>query len=302
MIRRDRHASAVELASLAVGELRVRKATRIETHLARCEDCTLTRRQLDGMPAVLAGASFPSIPERVTIRIEATLAVEARQRIADLPATEAGRGDLPAGHRRRAAWSGWQLPRLSVTATRLVAGTAVLAIVAAGTYELSQHTGGATTSSAAGSAAAPAPVQQMSAGPDVTYGTAGARHTIHVFQSSANFAHGSLGTEAVDAVHAAEARSVAAQPPSVKAPSNVPNASAAGSAAGGTPSRLAGCVNLIAAARTVLLVDIARFEHKPATIIVLAATAAGPAEAWVVGSTCSASARDVLAHAILRNL
>jgi hypothetical protein len=52
----------------------------------------------------------------------------------------------------------------------------------------------------------------------------------------------------------------------------------------------------------VLLVDLARFEGKPATIIVIAALAASPAEALVVGSACSASAQDILAHAVLGHL
>jgi hypothetical protein len=201
----------------------------------------------------------------------------------------------------------WHLPGLSVPATRLVAAAGALVIVAGGSYEIVSHVGNGTTASpSTGSAAAPAQVQQMSLGPDVTYGRPGATHTIHAVQSSADFAPASLRTQAVNAVHAAQARGASGAQPSISAPApsqaQTSNSIGSGAPAAGPVTQLAGCINLIAAARTVLLVDIARFEHKPATIIVLAATASSPAEAWVVGSACSASAKDVLAHTVLGHI
>jgi hypothetical protein len=307
VIRNSRHASADELASLSADALRSRKAARIDRHLAGCEQCTQLSRQLDTVPILLADAQYPPMSESFSVRIEAALAVESRQRLAALPATEAGRRELPAQHRRRAARTSWHLPGLSVAVTRLVAAGGALAIVAAGGYEIATHAGsGATTSPSAGSAAAPAQVQQMSLGPDVTYGQPGAQHTIHAVQSSADFAPASLSTQAVDAVHAAQAKGASAGEPASGAPgaSRAQSNGLIGSAApsAGPVTRLAGCLNLIAAARDVLLVDIARFNHKPATIIVIAATASSPAEAWVVGSSCSASAKDVLAHVVLGHI
>ena len=307
MIRRDQHASAEELARLAAGDLRPRKAARISSHRAGCEQCTQLSRQLDGVPAVLASAHYLPMPESISVRIDAALAVEARERLAAQPATEAGRRELPAGRRRRASQPGWHLPGLSVPASRLVAAAGALALVGGGGYVLASHSGnGTTASTSAGSAAAPAQVQQMSQGPEISYGGPTARHTIQAVESSANFASASLSTQAVDAVHAARARRTSAAQPTLGAPGPSraqSNSSAGASAAGsGTADRLSGCLNLIAAARTVLLVDIARFEHKPATIIVLAATGSTPAEAWIVGSSCSSTARDILDHAILSHL
>jgi hypothetical protein len=304
VIRHNGHASADDLASLEADVLRPRKAAWLDRHLAGCEQCTQLRGQLDAVPTLLASAQYPAMPETVFVRIEATLAVEARLRLAGQPATEAGRRDLPAGRRGRAAVQRWHFPGLSVPATRLVAAAGALAIVAGGSYAIATNAGNGTASSpSAASAGAPAQVQQMSLGPEVTYGQTGALHTIHAVQSSADFAPASLRTQVVDAVHAAKARHASAAQPTFNAPtaSRAQGSSSIGSAApsGGPVSRLAGCLNLIAAARTVLLVDIAHFAHKPATIIVIAATAASPAEAWVVGSACSASAKDVLAHAVL---
>jgi len=68
------------------------------------------------------------------------------------------------------------------------------------------------------------------------------------------------------------------------------------------PSRLAalqGCVARIAGARRPWLVDESRFKGRPATIIVLAATAQSLTQVWVVGPACSGSRRDVLAHTAL---
>jgi hypothetical protein len=307
VIRRDRHASADELASLEAGDLRPRKAARIETHIAGCHRCGRVRRQLASVPSLLARVQYPPMPEKVSVGIEAAFRVEATQRLSAMPATEAGRRELPGAHRGPGAGPGWHLPRLSVTATRLVAAAGALAVVAASGYAIASRAGnGATSSPSAGSAAAPAQVQRMSAGPDVTYGRPGATHTIHSVESSANFVPESLSTQATNAVHAAQARGASAAEPSLSEPgaSRAQTSASATSAAppSGVASRLAGCIDLIAPGRTVLLVDLARFEGKAATIIVIAALAASPAQAWVVGSSCSASDKDIIAHAVLGQL
>ena len=64
---------------------------------------------------------------------------------------------------------------------------------------------------------------------------------------------------------------------------------------------MAVCIGLIAPGRTVLLIDIARYQGKPAAVIVTASTVVSEAEAWVVGSSCSATTKDVLTQAALGN-
>jgi hypothetical protein len=307
VIRLDRHATIDQLASLAADALSPRKAARISAHVTRCDQCTHVTRQLDAVPVTLASAQYPPMPATLTIQIEAALRVEATQRLSAMPATEGGRGDLPARHRRGAARRGWHLPGLSVAATRLVAAAGALAIVAGGSYELASHAShGPTASSVAGSAAAPATGQQMSLGPRVTYGQPGALHTINAVQSSSNFLPAKLTTQAVAAIHAAKAKHISASQPTFSSPgaSRAQSSSSGVSAApsSGIASRLAACINLIAPGRTVLLVDIAKFDGKPATIIVIASLAASPAEAWVVGSTCSAASKDILDHAVLSHV
>jgi hypothetical protein len=307
VIRHDRHVTTDELASLAAGVLGRRKAARLSAHLAGCDECGEVSRQLDGVPAILLSAQYPSMPETVSIQIEASLRVEATNRLTAMPATEAGRGDLPARHRRRTAGRGWHMPGFSVPATRLVAAGGALALVAVGGYLIASRTGtGVTASAPTGSAVAPAQVQQLSVGPDVTYGPPGAQHTIHSLQSSANFVPDKLSSEVVDAVHAAQARGLSASQPAFNPPgtSRAQATNAAGSAApsAGIASRLAGCINSIAPGRVVVLLDQARFDGKPATIIAIAALAASPAEAWVVGSACSSANKDILGHVVLSHL
>lgn len=307
MIRRGRHFTTDQLASLAVGLLSTRKAARISAHLTACDRCGQVSRALDQLPAVLTTAQYPPMPATVSIRIEAALRVEATQRLTALPATEGGRGYLPARHRRPASGRGWHLPGLSGWATRLVAAAGALVIATAGGYEIATHVHSQQSSiPSEGSVAGPAPVQQMSLGPDVTYGRAGALHTIHVVQSSANFLPAKLTSEVAAAVHAARARGVSGSQPTSSTPgaSRAQTSNSAGSAAPSSDiaSRLAGCIDLIVPGREVLLVDNARFNGMPATIIVVAALAASPAEAWVVGSACSASGKDILSHVVLSHL
>jgi len=305
VIRHDRHATAEQLASLAADALSSRKAARISAHLTGCDQCGQVSRQFDEIPAILASAQYPPIPSSVSIRIEAALRVEATQRLAAMPATEGGRGDLPARHRRQAGRRGWHLPGLSVPATRLVAAAGALVIVAAGGYEIASQTGsGVPASSSAGSPSTPA--QAMSLGPQITYGGAGSQHTIHAVRQSTDFVPAHLTSQVSAAVKAAQAKeSSTAQPTSGAPGASRAQGSASASIATpnpGTAGRLAACINLIAPGRVLLLVDLARYNMQPATVIVTARAGIMPPEVWVVGSACSAIDKDVLAHAVLAGL
>lgn len=313
-----RHVSTDQLALLAVGELRRRKAARFEAHIAGCTLCTQVHQQLTQVSVTLASVRYPPMPDSFSARIEVALASESAQRVAAAPATEAGRRDLPTRRRSGTAeWRGWRLPGMSVATTRLVTAAAALAIIAGGSYTLATNVGGTSSgvsSSAGAPAALPAPARQLALGPDVTYGRPGSTHTIHAVRAGTDFVPAQLTSQAIAAVHAARLRGAsAAGAPSVSAPPvSAPSAAnrssvssgAAGSAApgSGTSARLAGCIDLIAPGRTVLLVELAKYEGRPATIIVTAASGATQAAAWVVGDSCSATSSDVLAHVQLGRL
>jgi hypothetical protein len=300
MTRRDKHPSASQLASLAIGEMRPRKAAKMEAHVAQCEQCTRICQQLGAIRAILASTSYPPMPDDLSARIGSAISREAQQRIAATPATESGRRELPARRQRVWAGGGWHLLGLSVAATRLAAAAGAVVIAAAGSYLVADNVGiSVTLSSSSPLAGAAAPAQQMSLGPDVTYGQPGLLHTIRAVESHVNFVPAHLRAEAISAVHAAE---------DLDAFPALQSASTAASLTGGvadpspdSPSarRLAGCIGLLAPGQTVVAIDVARFQGKPASVIVTAATVVSEAEARVVGPSCSATTKDVLTQAAL---
>jgi len=93
MIGDDRHPSADELADHALGVFGRRKAAAISAHVSRCPPCKQLRRQLQGVPGLLAATSYPPMPKRASLRIENALTVEAHRRAA------VASGRHPSGHR-----------------------------------------------------------------------------------------------------------------------------------------------------------------------------------------------------------
>ena len=303
MTRHDKHPSAAQLASVAVGELRLRKVARIQAHVGHCEQCSRICQQLNAIAAILASASYPRIPENLSARIESAIGREAQQRLAAIAATEAGGRDLSARRPLARSVGGWHLPSLSATATRLAAAVAAGVIAAAGSYLVAENVGSSVTRSPSSPLVGGAvPAQQMSLGPDVTYGQPAPLHTIRAVESHTNFVAAHLRTEAILAVHAAEAREAFAGQPAASTAALLTGSDANLAVDGPSPRRLAGCIGLIAPGQTVLLIDIARYQGKPAAVIVTASTVVSGEEAWVVGSSCSARTKDVLAQAALDNL
>jgi hypothetical protein len=295
----NRHATAEELASLALGALRPRRAAKISAHLAGCDQCTQVNSQLTAIPPTLASVQYPAMPAHLSVRIEAALATESVQRLSTAPPTEAGRRDLPRRSRHgRPGRSGWQLPGMSVGATRLVASAGAIAIIAGGGYELASHVGGSGAQSASSSGAVALPRSQasnLSLGPSVSYGHAGSTKTVPTVHAGTNFVPSKLGLQTVAAVQAARLRGAVGTQKASNAPARPAGTTSAG-ASGVASSSLTGCINALAPGQSVVLVELAKFEGKPATIIVTAATSSRSAEVWVVNDSCSASHTDVLDH------
>lgn len=295
----NRHATAEELASLDLGALRPRKAAKVAAHLSGCVQCTQVNSQLAAVPPTLASVQYPAMPAHLSVRIEAALATESVQRLSSAPPTEAGRRDLPRRSRHgRPGRSGWQLPGMSVWATRLVATAGAIAVIGGGGYELASHVGGSGAQSASSSGAAALPRSQannLSVGPPVSYGHAGSTKTVPTVHADTNFVPSKLGVQAAAAVQAARLRDATGTQKASHAPAARPTGTAANSS-GVASSSLTGCINALAPGQSVVLVELAKFESKPATIIVTAATSSRSAEVWVVSDSCSASHSDVLDH------
>jgi hypothetical protein len=311
-----RHASAEELASYAAGVLRPRKAAKIGAHLAGCARCTQVSAELESVSATLASVSFAPMPENLSVRIEAAIATEASHRVASAPATETGRRDLPA-QAGGGGRSGWKLPKFnSPLAVRLAAAAAAAVVVVGGAYELASHGLGSSSSGAPSSAAGHAPSNEsLSYGSQIDVGAAGHQRTEQTVSSNTDFEPASMQTQVDTAMtqakkdHVPMAYSGAASAPAVSANSTFAPAEAAPAYGLINPPnqkaqahQLEGCVNRISRGVLPALVELAKFEGKKATIIILAARGSSPPQVWVVGAGCSASASEVLYHQTLRHI
>jgi hypothetical protein len=175
----SRHVSAEKLARFRDGDLGRAATRRVSAHLAGCAACQADAEALAGLPALLAAAELPPIPDHLAARIETALATEAVHRAAGSPAlgpARLGRSAHPAHparpagtrdqrrpghprwlvtdeHARRAAWP----------ARRILAAAAAVAVLGGGGYALASNWGGggvtgtSSASSADGSRAAASP-------------------------------------------------------------------------------------------------------------------------------------------------
>lgn len=301
----SRHASAEELASLSLSALKRRKAARIRAHLSQCAQCAQVNNELAAVPDMLASVQYPAMPADLSARVSTALSAESMQRLTSEPASEAGRRDLPrrsrtAGQERR----GWRLPGMSPRVTGLVAAAGAIVIIGGGGYEIASHSGGNVSNTASSSGATLPQSKEPSLGPQVTYGSNGSARTIQTVSSGTNFVPSRLGVQTFAAVRAARLTGAAGGVTAPRASSGPLASKGTNSTASGavTGSQLAGCLNRLAAGRTILLVELAKFEDKPATIIVAAPSASHQAEVWVVSDSCSASRSDVLDHLQLAHI
>jgi len=311
----NRHATLDELARLGADDLRVRKAGKVSRHLATCPRCTQLNDQLSLVPALLSSVQFPEMPANLATRIDASLAAEAAHRVAAEPATESGRRDLPTraarsrADRQRANRPAWGLP---VPATRVLATAAAIIVVGIGAYAVASHSGGSSSApSVSGAAAVPAITSQVSLGPSVTYRQDESSKSIQTVSGNTNFQAKTLAEQAAAALSVAEMEGMHSGSGSSGAVdgSGLAPTSSANNALGPSPtttsaaSQLGGCIDrVVLPGQSVLMVERAKFEGQPATIIVTApAVASGTstpkdAEIWAVGDACSATNSDVLDH------
>ena len=280
------------------GLLSRRAMARIRAHLSGCPHCAEVDAGLAEVPALLALTSAPPMPPELATRIEAALAAEAAgpraepaQPAVPAPSPTAGRPhtDRPRARRGR--------PGL---AQRVLAYAAVVVVVAGGGgYLLSHLTSGSSPGSAASTAAGPA----RGAAPGARYegqaNSAAGSSGFLLISSGTDYRPGQLPAQAAAAV----ARYM---PPSADTHAAAPTKQAPAAPVPSRPVRqprilatLTACVARIAAGRQPRLVDRAQYDGRPATIIVLPATAQAQAEVWVVGPACSAARSDVITHTAL---
>lgn len=294
------------------GLLPRRKTARVAAHLAHCPQCAGVDAQLADLPALLASAPAPPMPDALTDRIAAALAAEAAARSAVVPAgataaraaadgdaTPAQPDDAAAGARGRRAKRAARTPSggRSRLALRIATAAAVIVVVAGGGYGVSRlFSSGAAPVTAGGPGAGPAaghsaskaemgPSQNGAARPGTKeHAAASGAGGYHIVRSGTDYRSGQLGAQ----VRAVLPRFGGPVAPHASATFNSPAPLTA----------LSSCLAHVAGNQRPRLVDVARYNGKPATVIVLPA-GANTLRVLVVGPGCSAAAKDLLASTTL---
>jgi hypothetical protein len=301
------HLSAQALARYRQGDLNQRRTSHISTHLAACDRCSALNQDVGGVTTLLASAKPPPMPDDLTARITGAIAAESARRAA-APQTAQYPG-VPAVPRRHALRRS-RLPRVTPKlALGGLAAAAAVVLIAGGIYEVTGRS--SSSASSASSEAAPAakspangPMAQAApaSGPALEYQRSGRKGSITPITSGTDFTPAALTSQVTAEVKKYGAgftktgqneESPAHSGPA--SPGAVPREQA-GTFADIPLASLRGCVNRIAGGSLVLLVDVARYRGAVATVIVTETAETGPMRIWVVGTGCSASSSDVLAH------
>jgi hypothetical protein len=299
---------AESLALCAEGLLSRRRSGRIRSHLAGCPECAAAQARLTEVPALLARVPPPPLPAAIAARLDAARSAEAARRAAPDPETvpEQAGPARPPGTASRPRASRPRGPRLRMpVAARVLAIAGVLVVAGGVGYAVSQSSSPSSTSSSssAGSAAPPSavagPASRSAASVPPAAGQGGGvqftvRHSGTAYRKSTLAAQAA----AVRATHSAGLNS----PATSSAGLNSPGKASGGLARQAPGSALAGCVDKVASlarvpAGQVRLVDQARYQGHPATVIVVQASTAQPGTVYVAGDRCSASRADILATA-----
>lgn len=268
------HLDPEVLAEFDAGLITGHRGAQISAHLAACEQCTALGGQLADVSALLLAVPAVTMPDQVTERLDTVLAAEVARRLT-------GDGTRDRGRRPRPAWR----RNLRPLALGVLAPVAVIALIVAGAFSL--RLGGSTSSSATSAGAAPASrsvtgapaagqSSQAASGANVPAGSA--PKTPHRM-SPASFPV-TAGT--ADFAPATFKQQVQA---ALRVPAEKRQALTSSAA-------LRACVQALAGSETPVLVESARYQGQPATLVVLR-TGSGDT-ALVAGSRCSGTDHDVL--------
>ena len=263
------HLDADALADLHEGLLAADRAADARAHLERCAECRAVEASLRAVPASLAAAAEAgAMPADVVARVDDALSRAGRDRVPS--GSAAAMTVTPLGSRTRRSPVGTRLLQAAA------AVVLVLAVVGVGASVLMSGGGGASSGGSSGASAN---------GP-------GGKATYALLATGADYSASSLAG-AVPRLVAGEGRPFSAARDGDAGPTTA-SSPAEGAVAPDDTGRLAAgaaladCVTALADAPAVpLAVDLARYEGKPAAVIVLPGLD-DPAmvDVWVVGPGC----------------
>jgi hypothetical protein len=250
------------LADLAEGLLPDARAASADAHLADCAECRDRSGEITNVTRLLADAPLPPMPAALASRIDEALAAEAAATGHDVVSLDSRRG------RRRMR----------------VLSAAAAAVVVVGGGALIGHTLLTGPVSSENGTAQSQPVQDRSGsatarqpGPNTlkeSRGGAAAAGGYLTLRSGTDYSAGRLGEQVSAQLTKGDSRT-------------------AGELA---PAQLTNCVRTVTQGKVPLLVDVARYEGRAATVIVLPGTDATRLDVWIVGPGCSAANPAVVKH------
>ncbi len=292
MRRHSAHVDANGLAELRAGLISGRRATRIHAHLAGCQRCASVSAGLSGVRVLLASVPPSPMPEAVTARLSAAIAAEAAARSAAAATPEQlTRGHTPqptgtvSGGPPRRRWPGWTSP----VAARAFATAAAACLVAAGGYAAVQL----TSSGSSGPSVSAGPAIRTRIGTAVGPYHVGASRGGSQVQVPAQSAF-SVVTSGIDYRRSTLSAQIESE---LSKLSLVGPDTQAGKAIWHTPTaQQDACALEVTSGVTPTLVDAARYQGHPATIVALKQQGNPYAQAWVVGPKCSGAQSDQLTH------
>jgi hypothetical protein len=298
------HLDPEVLAEFDAGLISGRRGAKISAHLAACQQCTALGEQLAGVSAVLLAVPTATMPDRLAERLDTVLAAEIarRDQTESAGAQLAGDGTQPTGAGARLNGNGTEpggkgsrdrerRPRpswhrnLRPLALRVLAPVAVIALIVAGALELTPK---GSTNSGTSSSAASAPDRSAAGGPAAAQGSSAASGGIGANRPAA--APLKTASRAFPVVTSTVNFSPGSFKQQVEAALRVPASERQTQTSTAT---IRACVQALAgsAARPVL-VESARYQGQPATLVVLRSGSGDTA--WMAGSRCSATDHDVL--------
>jgi hypothetical protein len=267
------HLDPEVLAEFRAGLIAGRRAAALAAHLAGCDRCAALDTELTELSALLATVPPPTLPADVAKRLDLVLAAEVAER-ANYPE----RAVVPPSPARRTdgRLSGWFAGNRRFL--RVLAPTAAVVLAGVG-YGLSQIGGSPAPVSAASAAprAFPAAGEGPAQNPHSLRAGTAERAPFSVVASGTNYLPGTFSKQI-------EAALAAVHEPT---PAGVQT----------VPRQLTACVLHVADGAKIALVQSARYQGQPATVIVVSRPSGDTA--WAVGSGCSATSEDLLDKAAL---
>jgi hypothetical protein len=260
------HCDYETLADLAEGLLEDDMAASVSEHLDACAECRERSADLADVSRILAEAPVPSMPAELASRIDSAIAAESLN-TATVASLERRRG------RRH-----WRIMSAAAATVIVLGGGGMIGATVLGGSD--EHPGSANSpisdNSDRGTSGESSNRQKSTSTLVAPEGQAPARAAFKVSQSGTDYRATTLGPQVNGMLEG--------------------RAGAAADADRAPDPALAGCVGAVTGGRAPTLVDAAKYEGAPATVIAAPGSSSRTLDIWVVGPGCGAQDTKIIKH------